>query len=107
MKKIIIALLFSVFSYSQEYVLLEINSTWNLKNSAKIDKVKGVKHVVALLEDQPPSFREKVKSVPLVILYRDNHAVAQWTAGISLKLRITEEDILEAMNQIVRRVATN
>ena len=35
-------LLLSSVLYSQKYVLVEINSEWNLKNSAKIDKVKNV-----------------------------------------------------------------
>ena len=91
-----ILLLTSVL-YSQKYVLVEINSEWNLKNSAKIDKVKNVEHRVTYLEDQTPSFKKKIKSVPLAILYKDNNAIARWDADISFKLIVTQDQILKAI----------
>ena len=45
----LITILITTVCFSQEYTLLEINSEWNWRNSAKIDKVKGVKHQVAYL----------------------------------------------------------
>ena len=90
-------LLLSSVLYSQKYVLVEINSEWNLKNSAKIDKVKNVEHRITYLEDQTPSFKKKIKSVPLAILYEDNDAIARWDADISFKLIVTEDQILKAI----------
>ncbi len=90
-------LLLSSVLYSQKYVLVEINSEWNLKNSAKIDKVKNVEHRITYLEDQTPSFKKKIKSVPLAILYKDNDAIARWDADISFKLIVTEEQIKKAI----------
>jgi hypothetical protein len=90
-------LLLSSVLYSQKYVLIEINSEWNLKNSAKIDKVKNVEHRITYLEDQTPSFKKKIKSVPLAILYKDNDAIARWDADISFKLIVTEDQILKAI----------
>ena len=90
-------LLLSSVLYSQKYVLVEINSEWNLKNSAKIDKVKNVEHRVTYLEDQTPSFKKKIKSVPLAILYKDNDAIARWDADISFKLIVTEGQIKKAI----------
>jgi len=83
-------LLLTTMLYSQKYVLVEINSEWNLKNSAKIDKVKNVEHRITYLEDQTPAFKKKIKSVPLAILYKDNNAIARWDADISFKLIVTE-----------------
>jgi len=90
-------LLLTSVLYSQKYVLVEINSEWNLKNSAKIDKVKNVEHRITYLEDQTPTFRKKIKSVPLAILYKDNDAIARWEADISFKLIVTEEQIKKAI----------
>ena len=90
-------LLLSSVLYSQKYVLVEINSEWNLKNSAKIDKVKNVEHRITYLEDQTPSFKKKIKSVPLAILYKDNDAIARWDADISFKLIVTKDQILKAI----------
>ena len=90
-------LLLTSVLYSQKYVLVEINSEWNLKNSAKIDKVKNVEHRITYLEDQTPSFKKKIKSVPLAILYKENDAIARWDADISFKLIVTEEQIKKAI----------
>tara|TARA_R110000851_G_scaffold204328_1_gene356208 strand:+ start:824 stop:1135 length:312 start_codon:yes stop_codon:yes gene_type:complete len=90
-------LLLTSVLYSQKYVLVEINSEWNLKNSAKIDKVKNVEHRITYLEDQTPTFKKKIKSVPLAILYKDNDAIARWDADISFKLIVTKEQIKKAI----------
>ena len=92
-------ILFTSILYSQEYVLVEINSEWNLRNSAKIAKVKNVKIKKAYLEDQPKVLQNKIKSVPIAILYKDNNKIAQWSADISFKLIITEEQILKAIKE--------
>ncbi len=90
-------LLLTSVLYSQKYVLVEINSEWNLRNSAKIDKVKNIEIKKAYLEDQPRSLQNKIKSVPIAILYKDNNKIAQWSADISFKLVVTEEQILKAI----------
>ena len=95
----LILLLLTSLVYSQEYVLVEINSEWNLRNSAKIAKVKNVKIKKAYLEDQPRSLRNKIKSVPIAILYKDNNKIAQWAADISFKLVVTEEQIIKAIKE--------
>ena len=92
-------LLLTTMLYSQKYVLVEINSEWNLKNSAKIDKVKNVEYRKTYLEDQKPAFKKKIKSVPLAILYKDNNAIARWEADISFKLIITESQIKKAIKE--------
>ena len=95
----LVMLLLTTMLYSQKYVLVEINSEWNLKNSAKIDKVKNVEYRKTYLEDQTPAFKKKIKSVPLAILYKNNNAIARWEADISFKLIITESQIKKAIKE--------
>jgi|TARA_R110000744_G_scaffold223221_1_gene341983 hypothetical protein len=99
MKKIIVllALIFSTSLFSQEYVLLEINSEWNWSNKAKIDKIRNIPHQIAYLENQTPKFRKKIRSVPLVILYKNGKPIMQWSADISFKLVIKKEEVLKAI----------
>tara|TARA_R110000851_G_scaffold95600_2_gene207660 strand:+ start:390 stop:710 length:321 start_codon:yes stop_codon:yes gene_type:complete len=99
MRKIIVllALIFSTSLFSQEYVLLEVNSEWNWKNKAKIDRIRNIPHQIAYLENQTPKFREKVRSVPLVILYKNGRPIMQWSADISFKLVIKKEEVLRAI----------
>jgi len=99
MRKIIVllALIFSTSLFSQEYVLLEINSEWNWSNKAKIDKIRNIPHQIAYLENQTPTFRKKIRSVPLVILYKNGRPIMQWSADISFKLVIKKEEVLKAI----------
>jgi len=99
MKKaiVLIFILFSSSLFSQKYILMEINSEWNWSNKAKIDRIRNIPHQIAYLEDQTPKFREKVRSVPLVILYKDGRPIMQWTADISFKLVVRKEDVLKAI----------
>ena len=78
---------------------MEINSEWNLRNSAKIHKIKNVEYRIAYLEEQTPAFKKKIRSVTIAILYKDNNKIAQWNADISFKLVITEEEILKAIKE--------
>ena len=101
MKKTITLLMLLLYCtmYSQEYVLLEINSEWNWSNQAKIPSIKNIPHQVAYLEEQTASFKKKVKSVPLVILYKDGRPIMQWSADISFRLVLKKDDILKAIER--------
>jgi len=92
MKKclILIFLFVSLKSYTQEFSLLEINAKWNSKNSLKIKRLNGISIKTAWLEEQPKSIQKRIKSVPVLVLIRDNKPVYQWVAGIDLKLNVTE-----------------
>ena len=93
----LLLLLLCTTIYAQDYVLIEVNSEWNWSNKAKVDKIRGIPHQIAYLEDQTPGFKKKVKSVPLVILYKDGRAISQWQADISFKLIVTKEQVLKAI----------
>ena len=94
MKKclILIFLFVSLKSYSQEFSLLEINAKWNAKNSLKIKRLNGIPIKTAWLEEQPKTIQNRIKSVPVLILIRDDRPIYQWVAGIDLKLNITESE---------------
>ena len=96
---LILAILLSTYTYSQKYTLLQINSEWNSANNVKLPKIKGVENVFAYLEEQSSDFKKSVKSVPVVILYKDDTPVYQWVAGISMRLEIKEEEIIEIINK--------
>ncbi len=102
MKKclILIFLCVSLKSYSQEFSLLEINAKWNAKNSLKIKRLKGIPIKTAWLEQQPKSIRNRIKSVPVLILIKDDRPIYQWVAGIDLKLKVTEEDFDKVFNNL-------
>ena len=101
MKSLInLILLLSVFiSYSQTFTLVEINAKWNQLNKVDLPKVDGVKNIYTYLEDQKIEVKERIKAVPVIILYKDNKPVKQWTANLSFKLNLTKEEVEHAIRE--------
>ena len=101
MKKllVLIVLIVSAISNAQDYTVLHINSSWNSKNDFKdLSKIKGARIVKVLLEDQQPSIRNQIKSVPTIFIYKDNHVIGRWDGGISLKISISYNEIQDLIN---------
>ena len=94
MKKILIilTLIFTTIGHAQ-YEVLHINSTWNLRNNLDLTGLKNARVKYVLLEEQTPSFRQQIKSVPTVLVLHNGKPKGQWSGGIALKLKITKEDI--------------
>ena len=111
MKQILVVAALFVYAISgaQEYTVLHINSSWNYKNDFKdLNKIKGAKIVKALLEDQKPSVRQQIKAVPVIFIYRDRSVIGRWDADISLKIKVSYEDMQKVIDDSkYTRVATN
>ena len=98
----LILCLFSCFVFSQKYTVVQINAQWNEANKVKLPKeINGAKVLYAYLEDQKESLKKEIKVVPTIVVYKNNTPIAQFEAGIDLKLHIKEEDILEVINNEV------
>jgi hypothetical protein len=106
---VLIALFVSANSFTQEFTVLHINSSWNYRNDYKqLNKIKGAKIVKALLEDQKPSIRQQIKAVPVIFIYKGNSLVGRWDADISLSIKAPVEELQEVIdNSKYTRVATN
>lgn len=94
MRNLLIALLFSFYSYGQQYTVVQINAKWNVNNDVKLNLPSGIKYRYAYLEEQKESMRSNVKAVPVIVLYRNEKPIKQWNADITFKLNIKEEEIL-------------
>jgi hypothetical protein len=97
---IIILLITSTTLFSQKYSLLEINAKWNDKNSLNKEKIGGVRVSFGWLEDQPKEMQSKIRSVPILVLFKDDKPIYQWIAGIDFKLKVTEQDFKEVFNKL-------
>lgn len=92
--------LLSCFMYSQKYTIVQINAQWNERNKVELpSEIQGVKVLYAYLEEQSDKLKSEIKAVPTILVYKDNSPIAQFTAGIDLKLNIKEEDILEVIKE--------
>ena len=102
MKKVLILLMLfiSINCYSQKYTLLEINAKWNSKNNLVQNKIGGLKVNFGWLEDQPKKMQSKIRSVPILVLFKDGKPIYQWIAGIDFKLKVTEEQLENVLNKL-------
>ena len=90
----IILLLFAFIATAQDYTLMHINAKWNQSNNFDLRGIKEAKVQFALLEDQAPSLRAQIKSVPIIILLdKDGKPRGQWKANLSFKITASKEEI--------------
>ena len=98
------------FSQTQDIQLLQINSSWNLKNDIKRSELPvqyfaykiRVDH--ATLENQGPTFKEGFSGqpLPILILKINGKIKYQWTADLSFKLKITKKEILDVIDKVIK-----
>ncbi len=96
----LLLILISSVSVAQEYKVVQINAEWNNKN--KIDlpySIEGAKTVYAFLEDQSESLQKQIQAVPIIILFKDNKPLRQWSADLSFKLNVNIEEIAYAIRE--------
>ena len=109
----LILLLFTSISFSQEMTVLYMNSSWNARNHyADVDKLKRAKILKVNFEDQPPSIRNAIRSVPAIIVLKDGRPIATWQADLSMKLKVRWEDVQavidgDSVPGMRRRASTN
>ena len=109
MKKFItlFILLFSYFSNAQ-YEVLHINSAWNTRHNLDLSGIKNAKIKYLLLEEQTPSFKQQIKSVPtIIVLDKNKKTKGVWNGGIALKLNITKQDIQDHIDKLIAQEASN
>lgn len=101
MKKLILALLFTAFSYGQDITIIHFNYKWNSGNAYKgLERLKNVKVQYAYLEDQSPAIQRSIKSVPTIVIYKGNTPEIQFEAGLQMKIMAKLEDIQTAINTL-------
>jgi len=108
----LILLLFTTISFSQEMTVLYMNSAWNSRNDYKdVDKLKRAKILKVNFDEQPPSIKNAIRSVPAIIVLKDGRPVATWQADLSMKLKVRWEDVQDVIDGVVvpklRRASTN
>jgi hypothetical protein len=103
MKKLLIlfVMLCGLFS-SAQYTVIHVNSSWNTRHNVDLGGLKHAKVKYIFLEDQTPSFKQQIKSVPTILVLDENgRTKGQWKGGIALKLEITREDVQEHINKLI------
>jgi hypothetical protein len=96
---VIFFLFLSEISFSQEITILQVNAKWNSSNNIDLRSVSGAKISFAYLEDQSENFQKGIKSVPAILIYRDQDLVWKKEAGLTLRLLITREELIDLVKK--------
>ena len=92
--------LISTFVLSQDYKVVQINATWNEHNKIKLpNKIEDATTVYGLLENQGKALQEQIQAVPIIILFKDNKPIRQWSADLSFKLKVDINEIAYAIRE--------
>jgi predicted carbohydrate-binding protein with CBM5 and CBM33 domain len=93
-------ILISSVAVAQEYKVVQINAEWNDRNKVNLPySIEGAKTVYAFLENQTESLQKQIQAVPIIILFKDNKPLRQWSANLSFKLNINIEEIAYAIRE--------
>ncbi len=94
MRLIILALLLSCFSYSQDITTVHFNYKWNESNRYDgLNKLKNTKVQYAFVEDQKDIIKKSIKSVPTIIIYKNGRPVAKLEAGLTMEIIVRLDSI--------------
>lgn len=100
MRLIVLALLFSVFSYGQEITTVHFNYKWNERNSYnQLERLKNTKVQYAYVEDQSDIIKTSIKSVPTIVIYKNGQPVAKFEAGLTMKIVVRLDSIQSIVNK--------
>ena len=102
MKYILLVILFMFatgFVKAQDITILQVNAEWNKHNDMQIKGVRGAKIQYALLEDQSVKFQKAIKSVPVILIYKDQSLVWKKEAGLSFMLEVNREELQEIVDK--------
>tara|TARA_R100000734_G_scaffold3957_1_gene3483 strand:- start:418 stop:729 length:312 start_codon:yes stop_codon:yes gene_type:complete len=100
MRILILALLFSVFSYGQDITTVHFNYKWNQNNTYKgLDKLRNSKVQYAFVEDQSDNIKKSIKSVPTIVIYKNSTPVAKFEAGLTMEITIRLDSIQAVINR--------
>ena len=93
---------FMCFLNAQDLTFMHVNAKWNQSNNYNLRGVKNCKIQYALLEDQAPSLRAQITSVPIIILLDKNvKPRGQWKAVLSFNIDVPVEEIQKRVNVIM------
>ena len=94
MRLIVLALLFSVFSYGQEITTVHFNYKWNESNTYnRLERLKNTKVQYAYVEEQSENLKRSIKSVPTIVIYLENKPIARFEAGLTMKINVSLDSI--------------
>ena len=90
------------FSQTTDIQLLQINSSWNLKNDIPRGELPSKYMVHKIRIDHATIESFSGKPLPILILYVDGKVKYQWSADLSFKLKVSKGEILDVIEKVLK-----
>lgn len=83
-----------------DITVLQINAHWNRHHDVNLNSLRGCKVQYGLLERQNEDLKKQIQYLPVVVVYKGNKAVKQWSADLSFKLDININEIQQVVDRL-------
>ena len=83
-----------------DITVLQINAHWNRHHDVNLNSLKGCRVQYGLLERQSEDLKKQIQYVPVVVIYKGNKAVKQWSADLSFKLDVDINEIQSVVDRL-------
>ena len=83
-----------------DVVVMQINAKWNKHHNIDLKGLKGCEVEFGWLEDQPKSLQSQVKTVPIVVVFKNGTPIKQWNADLSFTLDVNLQDIQRVVDTL-------
>jgi|TARA_R100000951_G_scaffold75518_1_gene63673 hypothetical protein len=103
MKKLLCAIfvLAAVYVNAQEVTVFQINAQWNQINNYDTRGLKNCIIKFGYLKNQPKDIQKSITALPvLVIQDKNGRTRMQYIGDISLKIKVSKEELQETINKI-------
>ena len=80
--------------------VLQINTAWNKHHDINLDGLIGCNVKYGLLERQNKDLKSQIQYVPVIVIYKNNKPVKQWSADLSFKLDVNVNEIQQVIDRL-------
>ena len=105
--RLLIVLAFLLFSptslgevKTSDVTVLHVNTKWNKHQNIDLNGLIGCKIKYGFLEDQSKELQTKIRTVPVIVVFKGNRAIKQWTADLTFRLNIDVNEIQQVINRL-------
>jgi len=85
---------------TSDITVLQINAHWNRHHDVNLNSLRGCKVQYGLLERQNEDLKKRIQYVPIVVVYKGNKAIKQWSADLSFKLDVDINEIQSVVDRL-------
>ncbi len=105
--RLLIVLAFLLFSptslgevKTSDVTVLHVNTKWNKHQNIDLNGLIGCKVKYGFLEDQSKELQTKIRTVPVIVVFKGNRAIKQWTADLTFRLEVDVNEIQQVIDRL-------